>query len=102
LTAPAPCARAGVCEQWLATEHPDPAFVQFMVLQSALRLLLAGKTDVHSHPLLVVTGDAIAMRGPEFQALLSQPNVYLWSAPRARARSLVAGRPAAVAHAAAD
>jgi hypothetical protein len=66
--------------QWLGDEHPDPAFVQFDVLQSALRLLAAGETDVHSHPQLVVTGGSIKMLGAEFKALLAPPNVYVWYA----------------------
>jgi ankyrin repeat protein len=71
--------------QWLGDEHPDPAFVQFGVLQSALRLLAAGKTDVQSHPQLVVTGGSIKMLGAEFEALLAPPNVFVWCA-RARSR----------------
>ena len=81
LTFPPPLAcRAPRRAQWLGSKHPDPAFVQFGVLQSALRLLAAGETDVHSHPQLVVTGGSIKMLGAEFEALLAPPNVFVWCA----------------------
>lgn len=52
--------------------------MQFDVLQSALRRLAAGETDVHSHPQLVVTGGSIKMLGAEFAALLTPPNMFIW------------------------
>lgn len=63
--------------QWTSFDEPDPTMNQLKVLQSVIRKLMAGKTDVKSNGML----DAVyqfSMRSSGSAWSKELPNMYFW------------------------
>ena len=72
-----------VSHQWISKHHPDPKFQQLVVLQNALKNLLAGRSKVSLPPAIEIIANGTAKKCPtpaDFQSSLFvwYDSWYLW------------------------